>query len=160
MDFLYNIAEENGVMTSRSAYAALKYDYFIRKKVYSYLAPELLNDKFKDLNLRVAVGPGLGYQIWDDKIKSLGLEAGLSYFSEDLRSGPDKQWLTARFVGNLKAAATVWSGGALNSKGEVWRRCSKRSTGPGAGSIYWLAMRGSTAGAPSPGRPTRTHGAA
>ena len=98
---LYGIAEEDSVMTSRSAFGALKYDYFFTKNFYGYLGVELLNDKFKDLNLRAVVGPGVGYQLWDDPVKALGLEAGIAYFSEDLRQGEDKRWLTARLAGNL-----------------------------------------------------------
>jgi putative salt-induced outer membrane protein YdiY len=99
--FLYNYAEENDRVTSRNTFGALKYDYFFTKAFYGYVGVEVLNDKFKDLNLRTVVGPGVGYQIWDDTIKFLLLEAGLAYFSEDLKQGEDKQWLTARLAGDF-----------------------------------------------------------
>ncbi|HEY6008606.1 MAG TPA: DUF481 domain-containing protein, partial [Geobacteraceae bacterium] len=62
MRFLYNIAQEDDQMTTRNAFGALQYDYFFTKRFYGYLGVELLNDKFKDLNLRTVVGPGVGYQ--------------------------------------------------------------------------------------------------
>jgi putative salt-induced outer membrane protein YdiY len=99
--FLHNYAEEDDEITARNTFGALKYDYFFTKVLYGYLGVELLNDKFKDLNLRTVIGPGVGYQVWDDPIKSLLFEAGLAYFSEDLKEGEDEQWITARLASNL-----------------------------------------------------------
>lgn len=106
MHFLYDIAEEKDTMSSRSVYGALKYDYFFTKKFYGYLGVELLNDKFKDLNLRTIVSPGVGYQIWDDPIKALAVEAGLSYYSNDYKVASDKSWIAARLAGNFRYKIT------------------------------------------------------
>jgi putative salt-induced outer membrane protein YdiY len=103
MRFLYNIAQENGSMTTRNAFGALQYDYFFTKRSYGYLGVELLNDTFKDLNLRTVVGPGAGYQVWETPARALSLEAGLAYFSEDLRSQEDKSWMTLRLAGTFRA---------------------------------------------------------
>jgi len=100
MRLLYSIGEDNKIMTSRNAYGALKYDYFASKSIYEYLGVELLNDAFKDINLRTAVGPGVGYQIWDDPVKSLGIEVGISFMSEDMNVGSDKSWFTGRVAAN------------------------------------------------------------
>lgn len=99
--FRHNYAEEDDELTTRNTFGALKYDYFFTRAMYGYLGVELLNDKFKDLNLRVVVGPGVGYQIWDDEIKTLLVEAGLAYFSEDLDKGDDDSWITARLAGDF-----------------------------------------------------------
>ena len=99
--FLHNYAEESDEITVRNTYGALKYDYFFTNSLFGYLGVELLNDKFKDLNLRTVVGPGIGYQIWDDDIKSLLFELGVSYFSEDLKDGEDDNWITGRFGSNF-----------------------------------------------------------
>lgn len=107
---LYNYAEEreedeegeeDTELTARSTYGALKYDYFWTRSLYTYLSVEMLSDEFKDLNLRTVVGPGLGYQIWDDDVKQLLLEAGLAYFSEDLDEGADDSWVTGRLAANV-----------------------------------------------------------
>ncbi len=99
--FQTNYAEEDSARTVQNTYGALKYDYFFAPKFYGYLGVELLTDEFKDLNLRTIIGPGVGYQIWDDAVKALALEAGVSYFSEDLDVGEDKDWITARLAANF-----------------------------------------------------------
>ena len=108
MRFLYNIAQENDVMTTRNAFGALQYDYFFTTRFFGYLGVELLNDKFKDLNLRTVVGPGVGYQVWEDPVTALALEAGIAYFSEDLRSQEDKRWITVRLGVNYRHKLTDW----------------------------------------------------
>ncbi len=99
---LFNYAEEDGKVTTRNTFGALKYDYFLNHKLYSYLSIELLSDEFRDLNLRTVVGPGIGYQLWDDENISLLFEAGVNYISEDLDKGEDDSWITGRVASDLK----------------------------------------------------------
>lgn len=101
LKFLYNYADEDSRVTARNIYGAGKYDYFFTKKMYGYIGTELLSDEFKDLTLRTVVGPGVGYQIWDYPYRSLLVEAGVSYISEDLDTGEDDQWVTARLAGSF-----------------------------------------------------------
>jgi len=42
------------------------------------------------------VGPGIGYQPWDDPIKSLLFEVGLSYFNWDRYEGLDEHGISIR----------------------------------------------------------------
>lgn len=100
---LYNYAEEDDELSARNIYGTLKYDRFIVEQIYGYLSVELQKDKlFKNLNLRTIIGPGVGFQIWDTKGRSLSVEGGISYFSEDIEIGEDKQWLTARLGSNFR----------------------------------------------------------
>ena len=108
LSFLYNYAEEDGQLTTRDTYGAVKYDYFFTEKFYGLISLELLKDKFKDLNLRTVVGPGIGYQIWDDDVKAFSLEAGIAYFSEDRVDAEDDQWFTARLGANARYQLTKW----------------------------------------------------
>ncbi|MEJ2697241.1 MAG: DUF481 domain-containing protein [Candidatus Sulfobium sp.] len=94
--YQFNYSRENGVMTERDHYGLLKYDYFFSKKFYGYISTELFSDTFRDLSLRVAVGPGAGYQLLDDARKSLSVEAGVSYVNESRKEGEDKDYLTVR----------------------------------------------------------------
>lgn len=133
LSLLYNYAEEDGALTTRDTYGAIKYDYFFTQKFYGYLAVEMLKDKFKDLNLRTIVGPGVGYQIWDDDIKALALEAGIAYFSEDRIEADDDHWFTARlgarfryklsekvtFTDNLALYPSLEAGGEFSSRNEA-----------------------------------------
>jgi putative salt-induced outer membrane protein YdiY len=102
MSFFYDISNENVTLTSRSFYGTLKYDYFFTKKFYGHLGVELLNDKFKDLNLRTIIGPGVGYQVRDVPKQALAVEVGLTYFSEDYKIANDKSWISARFATNYR----------------------------------------------------------
>jgi putative salt-induced outer membrane protein YdiY len=96
INFLYNKAETDGQRTAENTYGQLKYDYFLSPKWYLYLNVDMLSDDFQDLNFRTSVGPGVGYQIWDEENKSLGLEAGVAYTSEDRDLGEDSNWVSAR----------------------------------------------------------------
>jgi putative salt-induced outer membrane protein YdiY len=100
--FLFNYAEEKDEVTARNIYGALKYDYFFTKRFYGYLGLEMLRDRFKDLNLRTTVGPGAGYQVWEDDVKFLALEAGLTYVNEDRREADDDSWVAARLAGSFR----------------------------------------------------------
>lgn len=100
---LYNYAEESGGMSARNIFGAVKYDYFFTERLYGYLSVEMLNDRFRDLKLRSVIGPGVGYQVWDDAASSLLVELGAAYFSEDLYAGVDDSWVTSR-----AAAALAW----------------------------------------------------
>jgi len=104
LNFLFNYSEEDSRNTSESYYGAGKYDYFFTKRIYGYIGLELLKDKFKDLSLRTIIGPGAGYQLWDEEKKSLTLEGGVSYFSENNIVAEDSDWITGRLAGNLTYA--------------------------------------------------------
>ena len=100
--FLYNYAKESGQETTNNTYGLLKYDYFFTKKFYGYLASEFLKDRFKDLNLRTIVGPGVGYQVWDDPGKFLSLEGGVAYESDDYITAKDQSTVTARLAADFR----------------------------------------------------------
>jgi putative salt-induced outer membrane protein YdiY len=101
INFLYNSSEDSGTRTAENTYGQLKYDYFLNPKWYLYLNVDMLSDEFKDINFRTSVGPGVGYQIWEDDDKALGLEAGISYTSEDRDVGEDNDWISARIGANF-----------------------------------------------------------
>jgi putative salt-induced outer membrane protein YdiY len=106
LGYQFNYAHENGAVSARNHYGYLEYDYLFTKKFYGYLATELLSDTFRDLKLRLTIGPGIGYQIWDDAIKSLSLEGGLSYAHVSHSEGNDEDFLTARIGGNFSYKMT------------------------------------------------------
>lgn len=94
--YLFNYGEEDDEVTTRNHYGEVKYDYFFTKKFFGFVGTELLNDKFNDTKLRTFVGPGIGYQLWDDSVKSLLFEAGLSYFNWDRYEGQDEDGISGR----------------------------------------------------------------
>lgn len=93
---LHNYAEQDGNITARNTFGAIKFDHFFTDDFFSGLSLEMLKDEFKDLNLRAIIGLGLGYRVWNIDWTSLEVEAGLTYFSEDLDMGEDEQFMSGR----------------------------------------------------------------
>lgn len=104
LKFLNNYAEEQKTVTTRNTYGIGKYDYFFSKAFYASISLELYNDQFKNLQLRTTISPGVGYQIWNDDIKTLFIETGIARISENLRindaNNEDKSWTTGRIAAN------------------------------------------------------------
>ena len=106
--YLFNYGEEDDEVTTRNHYGEAKYDYFFTKRFFGYVGAELYNDRFKDTKLRTFVGPGVGYQVWEDPVKFLLLEAGLSYFNLDRYDGEDQDGLTARLAWDFRYNLLTW----------------------------------------------------
>ena len=106
--YLFNYGEEEGEVTTRNHYGAAKYDYFFTQKFYGYGSLEILNDKFQDTKLKTFVGPGVGYQIWEDPGKSLLFEAGLTYFNWDRYEGEDTDGISARLALDFRYSILKW----------------------------------------------------
>jgi putative salt-induced outer membrane protein YdiY len=100
--YLFNYGEEKTQVTTRNHFGVLKYDYFFLKKIYGYLVTEALNDTFKDIKLRITIGPGIGYQVWEDQTKKLGVEAGLSYLFENHENKESRNFWEARLAANFR----------------------------------------------------------
>lgn len=100
--FLWNYAEDKDDITARNTYGLLKYDHFFTKRFYGYLALEGYNDKFKNWRLRYVVGPGVGYQFWDDEVKFFLLEGGVAYSYEDLYEGQNRDYISARLAADFR----------------------------------------------------------
>ncbi|MHC4605878.1 MAG: DUF481 domain-containing protein [Planctomycetota bacterium] len=98
---LWNYAEEEEDRTARDVFAGLKYDYFFSEAVYGYVAGELLSDEFKDLDLLVTAGVGLGWQIIDEEDMGLAAEAGVAYVSENFDAGEDDHYVAGRIAGKF-----------------------------------------------------------
>jgi len=108
MRYIFNYGEANGEMDTRNHYGEIKYDYFFTKKFYGFVGTELLNDIFSDTKLRTFVGPGAGYQLWDDPVKSLLFEAGFSYFNWNRYEGQDEDGISARLGFDFRYNIFKW----------------------------------------------------
>jgi len=100
--FLWNYARDKDEVTAQNTYGLLKYDHFFSKKFYGYAAGEGWNDRFKNWRFRYVVGPGAGYQFWDDEVKFFLVEGGAAYSYEDRYSGQNKDSLSARLAADLR----------------------------------------------------------
>lgn len=95
---IYNWSEDSGEKTADNTTAYIKYDHFFTEKLYGYLNGGLYKDKFKDLNLRTTIGPGLGYQLFETDRTNLALEAGATYVNEDFITEPDDDYAAGRWA--------------------------------------------------------------
>ena len=107
LDAAINSAEQSGVQTTSNARMGLKYDHFVASRAYLYVNTRFEHDGEADLDLRSALGVGGGWQIADEKTRSLAVEGGLSFISEDYGSAPDQRFPGARLA--LKAERSVWN---------------------------------------------------
>ena len=62
------------IITLEKWNAIAKYDRFLNNRVYSGLSVRSEEDKFADLQNRTRVGPHIGYQFYDDKLRKLSGE--------------------------------------------------------------------------------------
>jgi putative salt-induced outer membrane protein YdiY len=102
LNYEFNYAEEDRVVTTRNHFGTIEYNYFFKKKFYGYMGIELQNDKFKDYTLRFALGPGVGYQVWEDPVKFLLFEVGLAYVNINRYEGPHDEYLAARLASEFR----------------------------------------------------------
>ncbi|MEW6440952.1 MAG: DUF481 domain-containing protein [bacterium] len=97
---LYHYGEDRDRISAREASGSVKYDFFVTRKLYTFVNTLLEHNKFQDLNLRTTVGGGLGYQFLEDARKTLGFELGVSYFNEDFAVNPDDAYAAGRWSVN------------------------------------------------------------
>jgi putative salt-induced outer membrane protein YdiY len=93
---IVNRTSDRGAETARNSTAALRYDRFFSKRLYANASGIFTNDKFRDLDLRTALGLGLGYQVADNTRFKIGVEGGYGYVSEHYALSPDNSYHALR----------------------------------------------------------------
>lgn len=85
------IAEEEaeGVTTKDQLDLDYLYKRFVSEKWYASGNAEYFKDKLKDIDTRITLGAGMGYQFWDDSFGSFSTDLGLSAVYEDV-NGADE----------------------------------------------------------------------
>lgn len=97
---IFNQSEDSGVENTNNSTGYMKYDHFLDEKWYGYVNGIFTKDKFKDLNLRTALGVGAGYQAFESSLTNLSVEAGLNYVNEDFDVAADDSYPAARWALN------------------------------------------------------------
>ena len=92
----YNYGETDNEITARNALGRIKYDFFLKKRFYTYAHARFDRDDFQDIKLRGIYGLGLGYQILDSDRIGLFAEAGASYFNVNFFEARDSDYVAAR----------------------------------------------------------------
>lgn len=80
--------------------AYIEYDRFISEKWYGLANLRGSQDQFKDINLRLSGGLGLGYQFWRSEQTNLSVELGPNWTYEEGDEQGSRDWLAARWALN------------------------------------------------------------
>ena len=94
--FEYDHEYNSGDKTKNKLLASSKMDYFYNFPWYVYGKGSYEFDEFKDLNLKLDLGPGLGYQFFEGELINLSLEAGPSYVRQDYEEKSTRDYIAAR----------------------------------------------------------------
>ena len=89
-------AEDRGVNTAENWTTALRYDRFLTSRMFMNGNTIFTNDEFRDLDLRTAIGAGLGYQLIATPRTRLTADGGLGYVHEALAELPDDSYAALR----------------------------------------------------------------
>jgi putative salt-induced outer membrane protein YdiY len=100
-----NRAEDDDVESSRNWSTAVKYDRFVSSRLFVNANAIVTSDRFRDLDLRTALGAGLGYEILQTAIVTLTADAGLGWVDENLESGLGDRYAAVRESTSLTIAA-------------------------------------------------------
>jgi hypothetical protein len=102
-----NRSEDSGSETARNWTISAAYDRFIRPRFYINSNAIFTNDEFRDLDLRTALGLGLGYQLVDTSRVTVAVEGGGGWVNEAFETSPDDSYTSLR----ESARADVFFGG-------------------------------------------------
>ena len=95
--FRYNFEDDEGEETDNDSFTSIKYDHFFTgRDIFAGLSLEAVKDKFKDIDLQLITGLGLGYRFWNDEEKKLELQVGVAYFIDDRILGTDSKFMSGR----------------------------------------------------------------
>ncbi len=91
-----NRAKDRDLDTARNWTFGARYDRFLTRRLFVDADAILTNDRFRSLDLRTAVGAGVGYQIADTPVVKLSADGGLGYVNENFDSAPDDSYAAVR----------------------------------------------------------------
>jgi len=95
-------ANDRGIETARNWSLTGKYDRFLTSRLYANANANFTNDRFRDIDLRTALGAGLGYQIIDTARTTLTADAGLAWVHENFTSIADDSYAAAHEAAGLQ----------------------------------------------------------
>jgi len=100
-----NRVEDDGVATAKNWNTGLNYDYFLNKRLFLNANVIFTNDPFRDLDLRTALGGGIGYQFVDTPLVKLTVKGGLGWVNEDFIVAVDNDYTAAQESATLDVLA-------------------------------------------------------
>jgi putative salt-induced outer membrane protein YdiY len=102
-----NRAADRGVETARNWTSALKYDRFLTPRMFVNANTIVTNDHFRDIDLRTAVGGGVGYQVLSGARVKLSVDGGAGYVNENYDVAADDSYAALREAAALEVLIAV-----------------------------------------------------
>jgi putative salt-induced outer membrane protein YdiY len=99
-----NRAKDRGLETAENWNTSFNYDRFLTPRLFVNANSIFTNDKFRDLDLRTALGAGLGYQVIDTPLVKLTANGGLGWVNENFDIAEDDSYTAARESAGLDIA--------------------------------------------------------
>ncbi len=87
LDSQYIYERNNGNKSKDEWYSDFKYDYFFSKKIYGFSTVRAQQDDIAQLDLRLSLSPGIGYQWIESDELSFSTEIGPAYLYENFSNG-------------------------------------------------------------------------
>ena len=95
-------ANDRGIETARNWSGTGKYDRFLTARLFANANTNFTNDRFRDIDLRTALGAGIGYQILQTTRTTLTADAGLAWVNENFRTIADDSYAAAHESAGLQ----------------------------------------------------------
>lgn len=97
-----NRARTVGVETARNWTSTMRYDRFLSRRMFVNGSSIFTHDPFRDLDLRTALGVGLGYQVVETAVARLSVEGGAGYVRQNFDATPDDSYSALREAATLE----------------------------------------------------------
>jgi putative salt-induced outer membrane protein YdiY len=97
-----NRGEDSGRESVRNATGSLRYDRFVSERLFLNASGIFTHDRFRELDLRSALGVGIGYQVLDTPAAKLSVEGGVGYVTENFSLSPDNRYTALREATKLE----------------------------------------------------------
>lgn len=91
-----NRAQDRGVERADNWNTAFNYDRFLTDRLFVNGNAIFTNDRFRDLDLRTALGAGVGYQVLDTPFVRLTANGGFGWVNENFDIAEDESFAAAR----------------------------------------------------------------
>ena len=91
-----NRAEDSDVETVKNWTTSLNYDRFLTSRLFLNANSIFTNNPFRDLDLRTALGGGVGYQLIDNSRVKLTANVGPGWVNEDFIAAIDDDYTAVR----------------------------------------------------------------
>lgn len=93
---IVNQADDRGVDTADNWTTSFNYDRFLTERLFLNANAIFTGDSFRDLDLRTALGGGVGYQLLQGPRVELTVNGGIGWVNEDLITGEDTDYTAFR----------------------------------------------------------------